>query len=144
MSDPPSYGVQHASYLVFDSLPQLLIPSRAHPMIPILTRTCSVCVPSKSHHFQGRYAIPELTGFLVCGVMPPRGRQVCKFCLAIVTNMSARAPSRSREWMQAHRLHSVHDSGLCGARPRKPVTRAAAKRTFPVSSAYRFVDFTGR
>jgi hypothetical protein len=70
MPDLPSYGVQHASYLVLDSLPQLLIPSRAHPMIPILTRTCSVCVPSKSHHFQGRYAIPELTGFLVCGVIP--------------------------------------------------------------------------
>jgi hypothetical protein len=60
--------------------------------------------------------------------------------------MSARAPSRSREWMQAHRLHTVvfMIPDYAGARPRKPVTRAAAKRTFPVSSAYRFVDFTGR
>lgn len=28
-------------------------------------------------------------------------------------------------------------------RPRKPVTRAAAKRTYPVSGPYCFVDFTG-
>jgi hypothetical protein len=33
-------------YLVFDKPPGLLNPSRVHPMIPILTRTCSVRVPT--------------------------------------------------------------------------------------------------